>query len=231
VGCVHDALARGPAVAEEAHMKKLFWIAALALLVAGGCTRTVHGSGTSKDETRSVPAFDRVDMGGTGRLELTVGPAPSLSLHGDDNLLPLVKTTVKDGTLVIEDEKNLAPKVDLVLRATAPSLRGVEASGGVVVNVEGASGPELRLDASGGSTIDVDGRADRLVAKASGGATLALRDLATKEADVDASGGASIDLAVESRLGAEASGGAKVRYTGSPTVTKDSSGGASIGPR
>lgn len=212
-------------------MKRLSWIMASMLTVAVGCTSTVSGSGTPKDEARAVTAFDRVDMGGIGRLELTIGSEPSLSLHGDDNLLPLVKTTMRGSTLVIEDAKNLAPNVDLVLRATTPALRGLDASGGVRVIVVGATGAELQLDGSGGSTIDVKGQIERLTAKASGGAHLALTELAAKEADVDASGGSTIELTVEARLGAEASGGARVRYAGSPKVTKDTSGGASIEAR
>ena len=212
-------------------MRGPVWTMAMALTLTVGCMGGVKGSGTAKDETRAVTAFDKVDMGGTGRLELTIGGEPSLTLRGDDNVLSLVKTTVRDGTLVIEDEKNLSPNVPLVLRATTPSLRGIEASGGVVVTVTGAAGAELKLDGSGGSTIDVKGQVERLVAKASGGATLALTALAAKEADVDASGGATIDVTVEVRLGAEASGGAKVRYGGSPTVKKDTSGGASIEAR
>jgi len=212
-------------------MQETHWIVALAISLAAGCTTSVTGSGTAKDETRAVTAFDRVDMGGTGRLELTVGEEPSLSLRGDDNLLPLVKTTVRGSTLVIEDEKNLKPNVNLVLRATMPTLRGIEASGGVYVIVAGATGAKLDLDASGGSTIEMNGHVERLVANASGGARLALKALTAKEADVDASGGATVEVTVEARLDAEASGGAKVRYAGSPTVTKDTSGGASIEAR
>src|SRR4051812_22937807 len=70
-----------------------------------GCSMgpAVKGSGVAKTESRQVGPFTRISIEGSGNVVVTVDPTQpaSLVLKADDNILPLVETTVKGDTLVI----------------------------------------------------------------------------------------------------------------------------------
>lgn len=211
-------------------MQKLVWIPVLASVLSlgvAGCG--VNGSGVAKEETRQVAAFDRVDIGGVATLELTVGGAPSLSVRGDDNIVPLIETTVVGGVLHITQQKDVKPHVELVVRATAPSLASVDASGATHVVVKGAGGGTLALDASGASHLDVAGTAAALQVKASGAAHVDASAVDGGDVTVDASGAANVTVHAKGALRVDASGAASVSYAGEPTsIVQDVSAAASL---
>src|SRR5687768_12132665 len=86
----------------------------IAATAASGCGVSVDwdgpsvaGSGVRTSVTRSVATFDHVDVGGAYDVVVRVGAAPSVVLEGDDNLLPLIRTEVRDGTLHIDSEDDM----------------------------------------------------------------------------------------------------------------------------
>src|SRR5712691_5835883 len=84
--------------------------AGVALFVAPlpGCDVSVdgraqaRGSGVVSTERRSVPAFSAIQVENGIQVVATVGEPTSVSVSADDNLLPLVRTGVVDGTLHLE---------------------------------------------------------------------------------------------------------------------------------
>src|SRR5437870_5172514 len=98
-------------------MKKLL-LATLLLLTAGwmGCAswQTVHGSGNIVTEDRQVSGFDGVSVSGAGELIISQGNVEALRIETDDNLLPLIKSEVHDGRLLIGPRNvNLDPTKSL----------------------------------------------------------------------------------------------------------------------
>ena len=77
-------------------------LASIAPWLASCSTWGMEGSGVPRTEEREVGAFDRIELSGSGRLEVTTGPLSALSVTADDNLLGLLRTEVVDGTLIIE---------------------------------------------------------------------------------------------------------------------------------
>src|SRR5689334_22907266 len=62
---------------------------------------SVKGSGKKASETRKVAAFRAIDFTGSGRVDYKIGSPQSVRVETDDNLLPNVETTVKNGKLRI----------------------------------------------------------------------------------------------------------------------------------
>src|SRR5262245_34224468 len=105
---------------------------AVALIgLAAGCglpfqviIRGTPGSGKIVEERRSVEAFSAVEAGGALRITVTLGEAPSLTLKGDDNLLPLITSYVTDGCLVLGQQPNtgLNPSQPIEAIVVTPKL-------------------------------------------------------------------------------------------------------------
>jgi hypothetical protein len=212
----------------------------------GLCTG-LRGSGVIHTESRPVTEFNEVDVGGGFELVLRSG-APSLTLEGDDNLLPLYRSEVKDGCLHLHlrEHEGLSPSRSMRVTVTTPRLRRVAASGGVDITFAGATDSRLSLDLSGGVTVkaasldlealevdasggvvlELGGRAQRAALDLSGGVEVSARPLNTGTLNVDASGGCELDLAASDALSVDASGGVEVTVHGHPAQRQVSTSGA-----
>src|SRR5256885_7211495 len=91
-------------------MKRTVCLLAL-LLAMTGCGKMlkwggnhIAGSGNVKTEKRDVGAFASVDVSGAYQVEIVCQKQPGLEVEGDDNILPLVQTYVKNGTLYITSD-------------------------------------------------------------------------------------------------------------------------------
>ncbi|MGD0879188.1 MAG: head GIN domain-containing protein [Anaerolineales bacterium] len=86
-------------------MNKRIYVPAIILLVAllaSGCgLQMVSGSGRIVTETHNISGFSSVTLAGIGNVYITQGPAESLRIEAEDNLIPYFDTSVQDGTLKI----------------------------------------------------------------------------------------------------------------------------------
>lgn len=128
----------------------LFLIAATACGISIG-DPGVRGSGRRIAQTRALGDFDRVQIAGQFDVRITSGASPSLRVEGDDNLLPLVKTRIVDGTLRVRSERPLRPDRRILVEIGTPALVGVETSGSGDVSLSVSEA----LDASTGGSGEV----------------------------------------------------------------------------
>lgn len=66
----------------------------------------VLGDGRVKEEIRSLAPFRRVEVGSVIEATVAIGRQASVTVIAEENLLPLITTVVRDGTLVAELEGN-----------------------------------------------------------------------------------------------------------------------------
>ncbi|MBK8050454.1 MAG: DUF2807 domain-containing protein [Anaerolineales bacterium] len=145
----------------EEPMHKLILPLLIAALVAGGCSTTmnstssappsiVQGSGTTVTKPQAVSAFDRVEIDNTFNATVELGPAESVTVTADDNVMPYVLVTQKGKTISI----GLAPNssvsnATLKVAITAPDLRSLSADGASAVTITGAN-PKAQIEISDG---------------------------------------------------------------------------------
>lgn len=207
----------------------------LALIVLGlvsACRERVRGSGHVVTISPAVSGpFTRVAVRGGMHAVVTVGSPVSVRLRGDDNVLPLVRVSVRDDALTIEPlpGQRLTPSTPVTAEVTTPNLRGVEASGGSDITASGVAARGFRVDLSGGSRAAVSGATDTLDVDASGGARLDADGLTAHGVTISASGGVSATVRATASLTGDLSGGVNLRVTGSPTSRSvQTSGGARV---
>src|SRR5215472_17715745 len=153
----------------------------------------VEGSGNIKEESRNVGDFSSVSVQQGVSANISVGSKRSVTVSADDNLLPLVRTDVDNGRLIIGlSQGNIRSSGTIRVNVTTPELKAVAASGGSAVSVEGTTGSTFDVEGSGGGVLTVNkAKADQIKASASGGARVTLSG-AANELKVHMSGGAGI---------------------------------------
>ena len=202
---------------------------ALLTAPAAGWARTdVAGSGKHKEDRRKIGGFDKVEIGGALEVQIEAGGAGSeIVVAGDDNLVPLVRTEVKDGQLNIRTEESLRPKAGLTITVRVPSLRAVEARGAVRVTARGLTGDRLVVEVAGASRVDLEGRVKKLEAELSGASRLGAETLKAETVRVQAAGASSAAVNAKAEVRGQASGASNVQIHGAPATVKVETSGAS----
>jgi hypothetical protein len=212
-------------------------------------TPPVRGSGVAKEETREVGPFTAVEVSGAIEATVTPGAETSVKLSGDDNLVPLVVTEVRDGKLSVrmKDGSNVSTKLPLRAAITAPKVNSVSASGAVTlratagdaerydaratgastVTVEGIAAGEASLDASGASNVTASGTTKSLKAGASGASHIHAEKLAADSVDVAISGASGGTVQAAKSVRGDVSGASNLDVRGEPAMHSVSISGAS----
>jgi Putative auto-transporter adhesin, head GIN domain len=231
-------------------------LGALAALVLTACevhmgpVDVVRGSGNVKSESRDVHDFDRVGVSGTGTLTITQGSTESLTIHAEDNLLPLLHSDIEGGMLRLGPRNvSIGPTQPIRYDLTVKQLKGVELSGAAAAEAASLQSDQLALrisgagkthigrvtassmtvDISGSGEVDVDGgEVPRQTITISGAGDYRAPALASQQATVNVSGAGSCAVRVSEHLSAKISGAGQVSYAGSPTVDQEVSGAGKV---
>ena len=185
----------------------------------------VKGSGVAASEMRAVASFDTIDATGVGKLKLRIGDTESLKVMADDNILPLIKTEVKEGVLTLSTKGATLSKTDIVFDVIARRVKRLENSGTVSIDASGFNGGDLSVETSGVGSIKLNGRVDSLKAELSGVGSLDADALAADRVDTSLSGVGSAHVRAEKSLRANVSGVGSLSWKGAATdVTTNVSG-------
>lgn len=206
-------------------------VAAMAFLA--GCDHiigpSVTGSGKVVSETRTTDKWNKVEIQGSANVVVDCGSDGPIKLEGDDNILPLISTKVKDGVLVISSDKSYSTHNVIKVHLNTRELSAASLSGSGDVAIHGASGKSLALQLSGSGNFDGDGTVDELSANLSGSGEFRLSKLKAGEAAVSIAGSGSADVFCTGTLDASIAGSGSVTYSGHPTdVKKNVSGSGEV---
>jgi hypothetical protein len=208
-----------------------YQIVLISILSVVGCRyidRGISGSGVAKTESRDVGNFEVIDFSGSGTLNLTVGPPAPLTITADDNLLPLIETSVCDGRLIIGSSQSISPKTALVVHASATDIKSVNISGAAATVVSGINNESFTINLSGSGSIKLAGKTDRLTLSISGAASADAINLEASAVAVDISGTGSAKVHPSKTLIANMSGSGSITYIGDPKVEQNISGIGSV---
>jgi hypothetical protein len=210
-------------------------------------TTKITGNGNVKTQVRQVSPFHAIKVSGGIDVELSQGNDLKLVAEADENLLPLIRTEVKDGVLNIYHAENIQNAKTMKIHLTFKELDVISASGGCdVESKQKLVFTTLKMDISGGCDIELNCKAENLVCKQSGGCDVELSgeaqkgtfnvsggcdvkasELHLKNCTVDASGGSDVSVNVTGELTVKASGASDVNYYGKPVKVIKSAYGAS----
>lgn len=197
-----------------------------------GCRHFDHGvkgSGNRKTEKRDLKPFQAIDTNGVYEVRVTCQKAASFEIEGDDNILPLIKTEVRDGVLYVSNDQRYNTTRAVSLRITLPELNRVSTRGAGDIDIADASGDRLQLDSTGAASIKATGKTKSLEVTSTGAGDIKTVSLQAEKVSVRVTGAASVDVYASEQLDVTVSGAGSVNYSGNPrTVHKNVSGLGSV---
>ena len=209
-------------------------IVALALFAAAACNGSfvgVEGSGVSASEDRQVAAFEAVALSGSFAVEVEVGPARSVRVEADDNIVPIVRTEVVGDVLKISSQQNFSARGPIKVRVTTPRLVAVEHSGSGSIEARAIVAESFTASLDGSGLVRLAGRADTLTASIDGSGSLEAADLATTGTTVSLSGSGGAKVHASERVVATVSGSGAVQHAGgAKDVVSNIRGSGSVTP-
>ena len=199
-----------------------------ALVLALTMSACTQGQGPVVTETRSVPAFTRIEAAAGIQVSLTIGQAGPVVVHAQSNIQEKVTTGVREGTLRIEANDDFTVADPVVVDVQVPVLESVTLSGGASIEAMGLQASALSVSLSGGARATLAGTADSVMLQAAGGSVASLGDLDAGLISVTMDGGATAEVRASQAVQGRASGGAQLMVLGNGSVQVDTSGGATV---
>lgn len=189
----------------------------------------VKGSGNRKTEKRDLASFKAIDTTGAYEIQLTCQKPASFEIEADDNILPLIKTDVRDGVLYVSNQERYNSRRAVMLRISLPELVGVSSHGAGDIKVTDANSGDLKIESTGAASVNATGKAKSLTISSTGAGDIDTSRLHAEKARVSVSGAASINVYASEQLDVAVSGVGSVTYSGNPkTVNKNVSGFGSV---
>ncbi len=225
-------------------------------LFQGGDGRVVTGSGRVTSETRAVSGIVAVALEGLGEVVIEEGAAEALTIEAEDNLLPLIASSVEDGTLRLGF--NRATWRDTI-RPTEPirfviSVRELQSfdlkgsgsmqssslhtdqlllriSGDGDATIEHLESQQLEVHINGTGHVDVAGTVGDQVVEITGSGQVLAGDLDSQTARVTIGGTGDVVVWTHTDLAVNITGSGTVSYWGDPHVSRrDISGTGDVNP-
>jgi len=210
-------------------MKKVVFVAVILSVVASVYAGdSIVGSGNAVTESRALTAFHAVEFHIPGNLTVTIGEQKPVSINTDDNIAPLIKTEIKDGTLTVRADQPFTTKNGPDVQITIPDLTALVVHGSADAQVKGLDNEALAVSAHGSTDVHLYGKTKSLVLTLHGSAEVHAFELGAQQAVVTINGSADAKIAVDESLVATIHGTGGLTYTGSPRVISTVHGGGAV---
>jgi hypothetical protein len=212
------------------------------LIAAPAWAETVKGNGVVRTQVRTASGFTGVALGINARVELRQGDAEGVTVDADENLLPLIQTVVKDGTLEIRPaRRNLSLQssaIRLVVQArridslalggsgsiTADALRAgklaLEIGGSGLIDLRHVQAEQVKVEIGGSGNMKLAGSARRLDVSIGGSGDIAAPDFIADKVAVAVGGSGDAQVAARTSLDVTIAGSGSVDYSGDPQVSQ-----------
>jgi hypothetical protein len=180
-----------------------------------------------------VTGLQGLEVGGGMVVDVRVGPAPSLVVEADSNLLPLIRTEAAGDTLRISADRPLRSRNPIHVIYTTERLTDLRTGGSGRVTVTGLNGAPLAVRKNGSGMTELVGQVARLDAQSNGSGSLEAQslDAGSTRIQVSGSGHTTIGRINGEYAELDLNGSGRVRASGAVralTVRVNGSGSADL---
>jgi len=211
-------------------MKTLTSLSIALVVGLAGCnlssvTHSVKGSGIIKTEKRSLAPFDSLEVSCHGSIQARTQGQEGLEISGDDNIIPLITTEVKNGILYISSSQQYNSRDKLVINVSAPDLKKFVFSGAGEANLSNLKNDRMEISLTGAGSLTASGETKEADITLSGAGSVDAKNLHAVKAKVNSTGVGGVDIYVTGQLDAKTSGIGEINYYGSPKIVNRQAGG------
>jgi len=222
------------------------------VVLFGGSGNRIEGSGQTTEDVRSQSGFNKVTVNGPIDVRIGLADVDRVAVHGDDNIVPLVETSLLGTTLVVglRSGASFRTRTKVEVHVHMKKLNGVTLRGSGDIRVDRVDSDVFEATLHGSGDINVASlRADTVAIAISGNGdvrakgtvgTLGLvidgngdahfADLVAKTVAVSIRGSGDARVHATDQLQVSIGGSGDVRYRGAPTITKAIKGSGSVEP-
>ncbi len=235
-------------------MKKRYIVVIFVLVIISCITGNyIRGNGVITTHVRDLITSDysRIKSLGSFDIVLVSDVENSISIKGDDNIIPYILTEVQNDSLIIKFQDDVNIRSYTVLEVTVPlnnNINEISLSGSGSINGKdviisdnislrtlGSGDMKMSLQAqnvfisiAGSGEVDVNGNTNTLKVNINGSGDVSAYDLVSKVATLTISGSGNIETTVNDKLTTTITGSGDIFYKGTPQVTVDISGSGKI---
>jgi hypothetical protein len=211
----------------------------------------IAGSGREVDVQRNVGAFSVLHLDSSVDVHAHPGETASVTVHADDNIEPLIETTVEGDALVVRMKKGASFRTHhaVVVDVTFTALTAAHQHGSGDLRIDSLSGPKFEstiagsgdlqleharlgsfaLSIAGSGDATLSGSADEARFGVAGSGDINARDFVAKKVSVSISGSGDAHVNATEAIEAKVAGSGDVTYSGHPKdVWRRVSGSGSI---
>lgn len=236
-------------------MKKfLFAVLMLVVIKSGAQLQKITGNGNLKKESREIANFTGVLVSGNANVDLTYGNSKSITIEGDENILPFIETVVENGNLVVrtKEKVNIRSTNKIIVHAVLSKVSrlrvsgsgnitgtgdfsndgrtDIAVSGSGNINLGMNSFNETKINISGSGNVTLRGRStNNIDAGISGSGNIDCSEVSCNDVFAHVSGSGSIKVYANKSIDAKVSGSGNIYYKGAATnINLKSSGSGKI---
>jgi hypothetical protein len=200
---------------------------------AFGIGNAVVGNGDVVREGRQIAAADALEVSGPVNVQVSMGTANTLEVEADSNILPLLKTEVRDGVLKIRVDGSVNTRNAIRVRYTTTALRDISVNGSGSVDASGLQNDNLVVSVNASGSVRLEGAGNNLDlrSRASGSIDASAYRAARANVKISASGGVTMGPINGTQLSAEIRSSGSLRASGNVrqlTVSVHGSGSADL---
>jgi len=186
-------------------------------------------SGNTATESRGVAGYSQIQLLSSEDITILQGDSYSMTITGDSNMLPYIKTELHDNVLVVSNDKCNCGK-QTKIEITVPKLNKMEIFGaGDVEFPEDFQFNDFTLNLSGAGDVAIKGKADNLEITLNGAGDIDAKNLKADNVRISINGAGDANIYANNSLNASINGAGDITYYGSASnVRKHVSGAGSI---
>jgi hypothetical protein len=229
--------------------RRLLAVSLLSLLLAAAVTPALAattGSGRVAAEARPLTGFSSIALRGAIDLVVRQAEREAVQVRADDNVLPLVQTTLEgDGDsrtlrIQLKPGESIRSASRIEVTVDLPRLKSIASAGSGAVAVKAFKTPALALSIAGSSDVrfeqldaeqftisiagsgDVDarGKVAKLEISIAGSGDVRARDLAADDVSVSIAGSGDASVTAHKALAVSIAGSGDVEYGGGATLAR-----------
>lgn len=207
------------------------FVTCLCCILLGACSATINGGGSNNSvslsgkmgsDSRTMSGVRAVIFDMVGNLTITQGTEEGLTVKADEKLLPLITSTLNDGTLTLKMDGsfrvNLDKGVAIDLDLKVKHLDTLNLKGAGSVKVLTLDVPKLTVNLSGAGSVNIAGKAMEQDITLTGTGGYDSANTESQRVTVTVMGVGSAKVRVKSVLDAAISGIGSIEYIGNPTT-------------